>query len=80
MNRHFTDAQYYLRRAAEAAARGVREALEPAETKARGLAGRERDPEPTAPERVRERATDAERHARRTARKARRRARRYRSS
>ena len=79
MNRHFRDARYHLRRTAEAAARGVREALEPAETKARELTGRERDPEPTTPERVRMRATDAERRARRTAREAKRRVRRYRS-
>ncbi|WP_232686100.1 DUF7553 family protein [Halobacterium zhouii] len=80
MNRHFEDARYYLQRAAEATAHGIRTELEPAERNVRRLTGMEREPEPSAPERVRERATDAERRARRTARKARRRIRRSRSS
>jgi hypothetical protein len=80
MNRHFEDAQYYLRRAAEATARGVRVALEPAASRVRAVAGIEREPEPSTPERVRERATKAERRARRKAREARRRVRRYGSS
>jgi hypothetical protein len=71
MNRHFTDAAYYARRAAEEAATGLREELNPVETRVRELAGRERDPEPSTPEVVRERATGVPRRARQRVREVR---------
>ncbi len=45
MNRHFSDARYYLTRAGEHAKKGVVETLEPVVAKGRELAGREDDPE-----------------------------------
>jgi hypothetical protein len=71
MNRHFRDAAYYARRAAEEAATGLREELAPVETRTRRLAGRERDPEPSRPAVVRERASDVPRRARERVREVR---------
>ena len=54
MNKHFEDAQYYLKRATETAAKGVREELEPIETRFREMAGAEEEPEPSRLEAIRD--------------------------
>ena len=71
MNRHFTDAAYYARRAAEEAAMGLREEFEPAAERARRLAGREPETAPSTPERVRQRAGTVEQGARKRVRRVR---------
>jgi hypothetical protein len=71
MNRHFTDAAYYARRAAEEAATGVREEFEPLATRAREVVGREPATDPSTPERVRQRAGDVEAEARQRVRRVR---------
>ena len=63
MNKHFRDARYYQRRAAEHFVRGVREELEPVEMRLRELTGREFEPKPTRVEVVRKELTDTERRA-----------------
>ncbi|SEW28756.1 DUF7553 family protein [Halobacterium jilantaiense] len=71
MNRHFTDAAYYVRRAAEEAATGLRTELQPVEDRARSLTGREAERDPTTRERVRQRASSAEQEARQAVRRVR---------
>jgi hypothetical protein len=63
MNKHFEDARYYVKRAGEHAAEGVKEELEPVEQRIRALTGREEEPEPSRLERVREQLRDLERRA-----------------
>jgi len=70
MNKHFEDAQYYLRRAAETASTGVREELEPVEEKFRSLTGREDEPDPSGLERVQKRLGEIEETAEGEARRA----------
>jgi hypothetical protein len=70
MNKHFTDARYYLRRAGEHLAAGLREELAPVEAKLRALTGREPDPEPSRVESIREDLVDLERRAEGEARAA----------
>jgi hypothetical protein len=45
MNRHFTDAQYYLYRTMTALGRGVRTELRPYEDRVRARLGLEREPD-----------------------------------
>ena len=45
MNKHFEDTRYYLKRATETAAAGLREELEPLEARFRELTGQEEEPE-----------------------------------
>ena len=71
MNRHFTDAAYYARRAADATVTGLRQELEPATERARKLAGRVPETDPSTPERVRQRAGTVEREARQRVRRVR---------
>ena len=52
MNKHFTDARYYLKRAGETASKGVREELAPLEARVRELTGAEDEPEPSRLEAV----------------------------
>jgi hypothetical protein len=48
MSKHFEDARYYLGRAAEHAKAGVKEELEPVETRVKNLIGaEEEEPEPS---------------------------------
>ncbi|MFB6222788.1 MAG: hypothetical protein ABEH86_03825 [Haloarcula sp.] len=47
MNKHFEDAQYYLKRAGKTATKGVKEELEPIEERFRELTGKEEEPEPS---------------------------------
>jgi len=54
MNKHFEDTRYYLTRAMETAARGVREELAPIEARFRELSGREEAPEPSRLAAIRE--------------------------
>jgi uncharacterized protein YjbJ (UPF0337 family) len=54
MNKHFEDARYYLKRAGEHAKVGIKEELEPVETKLREVTGREKEPEPGRIEKIRE--------------------------
>jgi hypothetical protein len=70
MNRHFEDARYYLKRAGEHAAEGVKAELEPVERKVREVTGREREPEPTRIEKVREDLAGIEERAEGEAKKA----------
>jgi hypothetical protein len=44
MNRHFEDAQYYVKRAGETAAKGVQEELAPIEERLKKLTGQEEEP------------------------------------
>lgn len=46
MSKHFADARYYLGRAAEHAKAGVKEELEPVETRVKALVGADEDDEP----------------------------------
>ena len=52
MNKHFEDARYYLKRAGETASKGLKEELEPVETRFRELTGTEEEPEPSRLEAV----------------------------
>jgi hypothetical protein len=52
MNKHFEDARYYLGRAAEHAAEGLREELSPVEERFRTLTGNESEPEPSRLEKI----------------------------
>ncbi|MFC7097938.1 DUF7553 family protein [Halobaculum marinum] len=52
MSKHFEDARYYLGRAADHAKEGVKEELEPVETRVRELVGREKEPEPSRLDRL----------------------------
>lgn len=63
MNRHFRDAQYYLKRAAEHATQGVREEIAPIETKVRELTGHEAEPEPGRVEAIRQELSEIEARA-----------------
>ncbi|WP_280535555.1 hypothetical protein [Halopenitus sp. POP-27] len=53
MSKHFHDARYYLGRAVDHAAAGVKEELEPVAERARELAGVEQEPEPSRVEAIR---------------------------
>lgn len=65
MNKHFEDARYYLKRATETAAKGLREELEPIEARLRELTGREEEAEPelTRVAAIREDLTELEQRA-----------------
>jgi hypothetical protein len=52
MNKHFQDARYYLSRAGEHAAAGVREELEPVVERVNKLRGVEPEPEPSRVEKL----------------------------
>ena len=83
MSKHFDDARYYLKRAGEHAKLGVRETLEPAETRLREITGRQKEPDPSVLEQLagdlKEAERDAEGEARKTIEKARRQLDHYRS-
>lgn len=53
MNKHFEDAQYYLKRAAETAARGITEELEPLRERFNDMVGGDDEPEPSRVEQIR---------------------------
>ncbi len=53
MNRHFEDSRYYLRRATETAAKGLREEIEAVEARVRELTGGEAETEPARIEEIR---------------------------
>lgn len=53
MNKNFEDTRHHLKRASEAATRGVREELAPIEERVRELTGREKEPEPSRVEKIR---------------------------
>jgi hypothetical protein len=63
MNKHFEDARYYLGRAVEHAAEGLKEELEPAEDRVRELVGREKAPEPSRVEKIQSDLTALEKRA-----------------
>ncbi|WP_313691620.1 DUF7553 family protein [Halorarum halobium] len=52
MSKHFEDARYYLGRATEHAAAGVKEELEPIEERVREFVGEEAEPDPSRLERI----------------------------
>jgi hypothetical protein len=52
MNRHFSDAWYYLKRAGSHLRSGLAEELAPAADRVRKAAGRKREPEPKRVEKV----------------------------
>ena len=55
MNKHFEDTRYYLKRATETATKGIREELEPIESRFRVLTGKEdEEPEPSRIAAIRE--------------------------
>lgn len=60
MNRHFSDAWYYLKRAGSHVRSGLSEELSPAVDRARRAAGREREPEPRRMEKVQKELRRAE--------------------
>ncbi|MFH5798870.1 hypothetical protein [Haladaptatus sp. CMAA 1911] len=70
MNTHFKDAWYHLRHAGSHLGRGVREELRPAERKAREMTGRERTPEPSRREKMRDNLRDVEHRAKKRSRTA----------
>lgn len=53
MNKHFEDSRYYLRRAAQTAAKGLSEEIETVEARLRELTGREAESEPRRVEEIR---------------------------
>ena len=53
MNKHFEDSRYYLRRAAETAAKGLSEEIEAVEARIRELTGREAEAEPARMDEIR---------------------------
>jgi hypothetical protein len=53
MNKHFEDAQYYLKRAGETAKKGVEEELEDVRKRFREITGNEAEPEPSRLQAVR---------------------------
>jgi hypothetical protein len=63
MNKHFEDARYYLGRAAEHAAEGLREELSPVETRVRELIGAEQEPDPSRVETIRSELRELESRA-----------------
>ena len=75
MNRHFEDAWYYLRRAGNHLAVGLREEAELVERRVREALGREPAPEPTGRERLETELRGVPRRAERGGKKAVRRAR-----
>ncbi|ADQ66423.1 hypothetical protein C499_01665 [Halogeometricum borinquense DSM 11551] len=72
MNRHFEDAWYYLRRAGNHLADGLREEAKPVERRIRSALGREREEEsePTGRERLESELRDVPRRAERGGKKA----------
>ena len=63
MNRHFSDAWYYLRRAGEHAATGLKEELAPVEDRIRERFGLERPPEPSRLEMIQAELLELEQRA-----------------
>ena len=64
MNKHFEDAQYYLKRAGETAAEGVKEEIEPLADRVKDVAGIEdEEPEPSRVDRLREDLADLQERA-----------------
>ena len=70
MNKHFEDTRYYLRRATETAAEGLREELAPLERRFRELTGKEEAPEPSRLDAIREELQALEQRAEGEAREA----------
>ena len=54
MNGHFEDTLYYLKRAVKTAKKGVSEEVAPVEERVRAATGREKEPEPSRLESVRD--------------------------
>jgi hypothetical protein len=54
MNKHFEDAQYYLKRAGKTAKKGVSEELEPVRERFQSIVGGDEEPEPGRLDQVRE--------------------------
>ena len=63
MNRNFEDTQYYLKRAGEAAKRGVKEELEPLRKRLETVRGAEEEPEPGRLEEIRADLKDVQQKA-----------------
>jgi archaellum component FlaC len=63
MNKHFQDARYYLGRAADHAAEGLKEELEPLEERVREFVGRQKAPEPSRVEKIQSDLSALERRA-----------------
>lgn len=63
MNKHFEDTRHHLKRATQTATRGVREELEPIEDRVRELTGREKEPEPSRFETVRQELKEVQQKA-----------------
>jgi hypothetical protein len=53
MNKHFEDAQYYLKRAGETAAEGIKTELDPLADRVKDIAGIDDEPEPSRVEKLR---------------------------
>lgn len=63
MNKHFEDTRYYLKRATETAAMGLRTELEVVEARFRDLTGRDEEPEPSRVAAIREELESLEQRA-----------------
>ncbi|MFA9518681.1 hypothetical protein ACERIT_15985 [Halopenitus sp. H-Gu1] len=70
MSKHFEDARYYLGRAAEHATAGIKEELEPIESRVRKLVGEEEEPEPSRVDSIKEDLSELEERAEGEAREA----------
>ncbi len=70
MNRYFEDTRYYLKRAGQTAKQGVKEELDPIETRFRELTGNNEDPEPSRLETIRSELKELEENAEGEAREA----------
>lgn len=70
MNKHFEDTRYYLKRAGQTAKKGVKEELEPIESRFRDLTGNEEEPEPSRLDKIRTELKELEAKAEGEAREA----------
>jgi uncharacterized protein YjbJ (UPF0337 family) len=70
MNKHFEDAQYYLKRAGETAKKGVEEELEPIEQRFKELTGEDEEPAAGKLDAVRADLKDVQQRAEGEAKKA----------
>lgn len=70
MNKYFEDTRYYLKRAGQTAKKGVKEELEPIESRFRELTGNEEEPEPSRLDKTRTELKELEAKAEGEAREA----------
>lgn len=70
MNRYFEDTRYYLKRAGQTAKKGVKEELEPIESRFREITGNNKEPEASRLDKIRNELNELEEKAEGEAREA----------